>query len=223
MHKEFWLERWDKNEIGFHQDEVNPYLLRHWQDLQLGKSKDVFVPLCGKSRDMLWLREQGLIVLGVELSTIGVQSFFQENGLTPDRTSGDKFEIYDTGDIRILCGDFFDLGEADLAEVRKVYDRASLVALPPALRERYVHHLISILQPGTQILLLTFDYPQAEMAGPPFAVSLEEVETLYNKHAEIRVLAQHDVLAQMPRFKERGLTRLLENVILLTLNQTIKS
>ena len=176
------------------------------------------MPLCGKSKDMLWLREQGFLVHGVELSGIAVQSFYQENGLIPEYNTSSKFEYYEADGIRILCGDFFDLGKADLANVEIVYDRASLVALPPELREHYVRHLVSILQPGTQILLLTFDYPQAEMSGPPFSVSLDDVETLYDKQAEVRVLAQHDVLSQMPRFQERGVSRLTENVILLTLN-----
>jgi thiopurine S-methyltransferase len=217
MKKEFWLERWEKEEIGFHQNEVNPYLIHHWQDLHLDNCKEVFVPLCGKSMDMLWLSDQGFLVHGVELSNIAVQSFFQENGFIPAHNSFNKFDRYEAGQIRILCGDFFDLEKTDFANVKLVYDRASLVALPPELRERYALHLINILQPGTQILLLTFDYAQIEMSGPPFAVSVEEVEKLYHKRAEIRVLARHDVLAQMPRFKERGLSRLHENVILLTL------
>jgi len=92
-----------------------------------------------------------------------------------------------------------------------------MVALPPEMRERYVEHLVSILPPATNILLITFDYPQSEMPGPPFAVSSSEVETLYRKHAEIRLLAQMDVLAQNPRFQQRGLTRLQESIFLLTL------
>ena len=53
--------------------------------------------------------------------------------------------------------------------------------------------------------------------GPPFAVSVNEVESLYREHAKIRLLAQLDVLAQNPRFRERGLSRLQENIFLLTL------
>jgi thiopurine S-methyltransferase len=217
MKKEFWLERWEKKEIGFHQEDINPYLFQHWKDLHADKSNEVFVPLCGKSKDMLWLREQGYSVHGVELSSLAVQAFFHENGLIPVRKSNNLFECYDADGISIMCGDFFNLTKADLANVRLVYDRASLVALPPDLRERYVSHLIGILHPGTQILLLTFDYAQIEMSGPPFAVSLDEVKSLYNKKAEVRQLAHHDILAKMPRFQERGLSRLHENVILLTL------
>lgn len=217
MNKDFWLERWERNEIGFHQDEINPYLQRYWQELFPARDTRVFVPLCGKSRDMLWLRKQGCAVLGVELSAIAVQAFFEENGYAPDHTVSGKFEQCEADGIRILCGDFFDLRREHLAQVGAVYDRASLVALPPEMRERYASHLVEILPSGTQILLVTFDYPQAEMQGPPFAVSVDEVEALYGSRASIRLLAQHDALPDNPRFRQRGLSRMRENIFLLTL------
>jgi thiopurine S-methyltransferase len=217
MKKDFWLERWEREEIGFHQNVINPYLCEYWQELHLACDSMVFVPLCGKSRDMLWLRKQGHQVMGVELSNIAVQAFFKENGYTPHHVARGKFEHCEADGIRILCGDFFDLSKDDLAKVSAVYDRASLIALPPEMRERYVRHLAGILPPATQILLITVDYPQPEMPGPPFSVSSGEVEALYREHAEVRLLVQLDVLAQNPRFQERGLSRLQENIFLLTL------
>ena len=80
MKKEFWLERWERQEIGFHQSEINPYLCQYWNEVHAARESEVFVPLCGKSRDMLWLRKQGHTVLGVELSAIAAQAFFKENG-----------------------------------------------------------------------------------------------------------------------------------------------
>lgn len=219
MKKDFWLERWEREEIGFHQNEINPYLRQYWQDLHVARDGVVFVPLCGKSQDMLWLRKQGQQVLGVELSAIAVHAFFDESGYTAQYSSSEKFERFAADGIRILCGDFFDLSRDDLAHVSAVYDRASLIALPPEMRERYARHLTSILPPATKILLVTVDYPQAEMSGPPFAVSAGEVEALYREHAEVRLLTQQDVLAQNPRFQERGLSRLQENIFLLTLHQ----
>jgi thiopurine S-methyltransferase len=217
MRKDFWLERWERKEIGFHQDEVNPYLIQYWQQLHLARDSLVFVPLCGKSRDMRWLREQGHQVLGVELSALAVQAFFRENGYNPQQVSNGKFDRCEANGIRILCGDFFDLGKENLANVGAVYDRASLIALPPEMRERYARHLVNILPPATQVLLVTVDYPQAEMQGPPFSVTSSEVAALYRERAEVRLLAQLDVLANNPRFKERGLSRLQENIFLLTL------
>jgi len=217
MKKDFWLEGWEREKIGFHQNEINPYLCEYWQELHLACDSMVFVPLCGKSRDMLWLRKQGHQVMGVELSNIAVQAFFKENGYTPQHDVRGKFDSCEANGIGILCGDFFDLSKDDLANVTGVYDRASLIALPPEMRERYVRHLVSILPPATQILLITVDYPQQEMQGPPFSVSSGEVEALYREHAVVRLLAQPDVLAQNPRFQQRGLSRLRENIFLLTL------
>ena len=217
MKKDFWLERWEREEIGFHQNEVNPHLCEFWPELNLARGNMVFVPLCGKSRDMLWLREQGHQVVGVELSAIAVQAFFEENGHTPQHISRGKFDRCEADGIRILCGDFFDLTGDDLANVTAVYDRASLIALPPEMRVSYVRHLAGILPRATQILLITVEYPQTEMQGPPFSVSSGEVETLYREYAEVRLLAELDVLAQNPRFQQRGLSRLQENIFLLTL------
>lgn len=217
MKKDFWLERWEREEIGFHQNEINPYLRAYWNALRISGGSKVFVPLCGKSRDMRWLREQGHHILGVELSEAAVQAFFNENGYQAQRTRDEKFIRYDADGIRILCGDFFDLTRDDLQKTSAVYDRASLIALPPEMRMRYAEHLASILPPATQILLVTVDYAQQEMQGPPFSVPVNEVESLYDKHADIRLLAQQDVLANNPRFQERGLSRLRENIFLLAL------
>lgn len=218
MKKEFWLERWEREEIGFHQDEINSYLRQYWDELNTASDALVFVPLCGKSSDLLWLRKQGHQVLGVELSPIAVQAFFRENNLIPHCATTGKFDRYEADGISILCGDFFDLDRADLAKVNAVYDRASLIALPPEMRERYARHLISILPPSTKTLLITFDYPQHEMQGPPFAVSKSEVEALYSGRASFRLLAQLDVLPQNPRFQLRGVNSLYENIFLLTMH-----
>lgn len=221
MKKEFWLERWERAEIGFHQDDVNPYLLKYWPALhavQGGEAGgEIFVPLCGKSLDMLWLRQQGNKVLGVELSPIAVRDFFTGNGMTSSHSSSGRFECCEADGIRILCGDFFDLCEEDMANVTAVYDRASLVALPPEMRARYARHLAEILPAGSQVLLVTFDYPQEQMPGPPFAVSVEEVHALYAPYAEIRMLEQADILEREPRFKARGVMRMQENIFLLTM------
>lgn len=220
MDKNFWLSRWEREETGFHQAEVNPYLRKHWRELNLPENSAVFVPLCGKSHDMIWLQQQGHPVLGVELSAIAVQSFFNENGFIPHHDTTEKFNCCEAGRIRILCGDFFDLCKDDLADVRAVYDRASLIALPPDMRERYIEHLMRTLPVAANILLVTLDYPQSEMQGPPFAVSSAEVETLFGKHAEVRLLEQTDVLSQNPRFQQRGLSSLQESVFLLTRSNT---
>ncbi len=170
------------------------------------------MPLCGKSRDMMWLHEQGHAVMGVELSTMAARAFFDEHHLSPQVTRCGSFECLTSGTIQIWCGDIFDLTATDLANVHTVYDRAALVALPPAMRQRYVAHLLGMLPAALDILLITLNYPQHEMTGPPFAVTPSEVESLYTRRATLTCLQQLDVLAQNPRFGERGLSRLQENV-----------
>lgn len=217
MEKDFWLERWARGEIGFHQSEINPHLSQFWSALNPVGERAVFVPLCGKSRDMFWLRKQGQGVLGVELSAAAVQGFFTENDYTPLHLHGARLDSYEADGIRILCGDFFDLSKEDLAGIGAVYDRASLIALPAEMRKRYVGHLVDILPPQSQVLLITVNYLQAEMSGPPFSVPAGEVEALFSEHAEVRLLTQMNVLADNVRFRERGLSQLQENVFLLTL------
>lgn len=216
MTHEYWLNRWERNEIGFHQEGFNPYLMEYWPLLNIPDNGTVFIPLCGKSRDMIWLSNRGHSVLGVELSKLAVTAFFQENNILPSRQPDPSFDRYIADSITILLGDYFDLNKKHLEKTSAVYDRASLVALPPDTRKRYVQHMMHLLPPATQILLIGFDYPQSEMQGPPYAVSVEEINMLYQHHAEINLLKQIDVLHENPRFQQLGLSRLEENIVLLT-------
>lgn len=207
MTPEFWLQRWQENRIGFHQSQINVHLETYWPRLGIPPGATVFVPLCGKSLDMLWLAGQGYRVLGVELSPLAAEAFFEENGLTPEIESQSAFRRYRCGEIEILCGDFFNLQDKDLAQVSAVYDRASLIALPPDMRTRYASKLHSLL-PGRQpILLITLDYPQEERQGPPFAVGDAEVRELYAGRWQIKKIASRDLRdendrAQLSRFDE---------------------
>ncbi len=216
MDPAFWLERWQQNQIGFHQAEINAHLQDFWGVLGLPHGSLVFVPLCGKSRDLLWLRAQGHPVLGVEISPIAVNDFFRENGLAPQRRHEGAFERCAADGLEILCGDFFALTSGQLAAVAGVYDRASLIALPGDMRVRYAQHLQHILPAAAEILLITVEYRQAQMDGPPFCVRQAEVEQLYRERYAVTVLYTKDVLAENARFRERGLSALVEKVYRLT-------
>lgn len=215
MNRDFWKSRWDEGRIGFHQDEVNPYLQRYWPDLGIPSGGAVFVPLCGKSRDMLWLRDQRYTVIGVEVVPRAVEAFFAENGLTATRRRHGAFSLWRSEGINIFQGDFFDLTADEMVGITAVYDRASLIALPPAMRQRYAAHLRAILPGGIDVLLVTMDYPQDQMEGPPFAVTEQEVATLYQDYFKIEQACAEDILAANPRFQEQGLSRLLEKVYVL--------
>jgi thiopurine S-methyltransferase len=210
MDPDFWHERWKTNQIGFHQGEINPWLVRHWPSLALPAGRRVLVPLCGKSRDMFWLLEQGFAVTGIEISPIAVEAFFAENRLGPVITRESRCTRWRTEALEILCGDFFELEPVDIGVVDGVYDRAALIALPPPMRPRYVNHLSALVDRHARGLLLTVEYIQSEMAGPPFSVGDEEVLRLFSGLCAVRQLDRTDVLPPQPRFRERGLTRMNE-------------
>lgn len=216
MEPGFWHERWARAEIGFHQQDINLHLQRFWSRLKLPTGQRVFVPLCGKSRDMLWLAGEGYPVTGVEISPVAVEALFAENGLRPNRWREGPFEIWEQDELRVLLGDFFDLEPRHLAEVAGVYDRASLIALPPMMRERYARKLTAILPPGIQTLLVTLEYDQTAMAGPPFAVDEAEVRALFGPAHAVEPLYTRDALAEESRWRERGLTWLQEKAYRLT-------
>ncbi|MCD0280568.1 thiopurine S-methyltransferase [Xanthomonas melonis] len=208
MDTDFWLQRWQDGQIGFHQDEVMPLLQKHWPALQLPHAARVLVPLCGKTLDMHWLAAQGHRVLGVELSPLAVAQFFAEAGLQPQRHASNAGEHFIAGPIEIICGDAFALDPSVLADCSAVYDRAALVALPADLRRQYLQTTYARLPADCRGLLITLDYPQAEKAGPPFAVDPGEVHALFDAQWRVQRLEQRDILDQEPRFRADGVTAL---------------
>nr|WP_314567391.1 thiopurine S-methyltransferase [uncultured Pseudomonas sp.] len=210
MEPEFWRERWARNQIGFHLPEVNPYLQRHWPQLALAEGAKVLVPLCGKSLDLIWLASRGHRVLGVELSEQAAEAFFTEQNLTPRVTERGAFKVSQADLIEVWCGDFFALDAEALADCTVLYDRAALIALPPLMRARYAEHLNRLLRPGCQGLLITLDYDQTQKAGPPFAVTDDEVKVLFGAHWALNVLEEQDILGESWKFVQDGVTRLEE-------------
>ena len=182
-----------------------------WGDIGGFKPGRVLVPMCGKSLDMRWLADKGWSVLGVELSQLAVENFFQEWGRQPREQAAAEFRCYSAGRVEILCGDFFHLEPLHVQGVTALYDRASLVALPADLRADYAAQLRFLL-PQVPQMLVCVDYDQEAMNGPPFAVSEEEVRRLYGQAFQVDVLTRGDLLASSPRFRERGLSYMEETV-----------
>jgi thiopurine S-methyltransferase len=210
LQPEFWHERWRTGQIGFHQPAVDRHLRRHWPDLGLLENSRVFVPLCGKSLDLLWLRERGHSVAGVELSAVALESFCMEQGVLAQRRTLDHFEVYEAARIQLYRGDFFKLTPEPLGTFSAIYDRASLISWTPELRPAYVAQVAALSQPGTLTLLIVMEYLQAQMPGPPFSLSAEDIDRLYSGSHAIQPLSRQDILANEPRLRSRGLTQLHE-------------
>ena len=212
MKAEFWEQRWREGQIGFHQDEVTPLLLQYWSELALPVGSKVFVPLAGKTLDMMWLAAQGYRVLGVELSQVAVEQFFVEQGLVPTLHESQYGVHHLVKGIELICGDAFALDADLLSDCAGVFDRAALIALPPELRRRYATELYARLPEGCRGLMITLEYPQHEKEGPPFSVDEDEVRTLYEADWRIERLQRRDILAAQPVFVAEGVTRLATSV-----------
>jgi len=218
----FWNERWGRGQTGFHQHHINPYLGYYYGEkgppLEKRSELRVFVPLCGKSRDLWWLQQNGYETLGVECSELAVEQFFTEQQLNYGKMITERHVSYKSGKLEILLGDFFTLQADDIGNITDIFDRASLIALPKEMRREYVNKVTELQKPGTRTLLITLAYPENEMGGPPFSVSEKEVNELYRDNFKIEKLAAKNILEDEPRFKDKGLTMLMETAYKLTKN-----
>lgn len=213
---EFWQQKWKKQEIGFHQTETNRYLLKFQGLFSDPLNKTVFVPLCGKSQDMIWLKQQKLRVKGIECSESAVRNFFEENGLQPNSLNDTPMPTWHANNIELTIGDFFQLDYNYFKDIDLVYDRAALIALNKTEREQYVNKLLHSLPKGADIFLITLTYPEHEMQGPPFSLSAEEICRLYSERYLCKIIAQQSILHKEPHFIDKGLSEVIETVYYLT-------
>lgn len=192
MDANFWHAKWEKREIGFHLDQVNPLLVDHFAALALPPGSRILLPLCGKTRDIAWLLSAGYRVVGVELSRLAVDELFAELGQVPTVSEAGALTRLAADELEVFVGDFFALDAAVLGTVDAVYDRAALVALPEAMRSRYADQVVA-LSGGVAQLLISYEYDQSVQPGPPFAVSGEEVDQRYGGQFAISRLASVEI------------------------------
>lgn len=209
----FWLEKWQSGQIGFHLDEVNPLLVEYWPELNHGSK--VLVPLCGKTKDLIWLAEQGYKVVGVELSDIAIRDFFEENQLTYEQAWYDGVAYYQAKELDILLieQDFFEFSEADFDAC---YDRASLVAITQSARPSYIQHLKQRLKPSAKMMLVTLDYAYQdgrEAHSPPYNVMDNEVFEYWPSVK--KPLFTQDLFSLNSRYKVKGYSYFTEKVWLI--------
>lgn len=212
MKPDFWLERWERNEISFHRTSTHPALTTYWHQIAVDHHAPVFVPLCGKSRDLLWLSQYGHRVVGIEFSAKAISEFFLEWGRNPERKENSIMTCWQAKKIGIVQGDFFEYYPEK--PFQYFYDRAALVALPERMRARYLDHLAGCLAPKSSGLLVTLEYDQKRMDGPPFSVTRNELSSKSKLNFE--QLASQNVISEYPHFAERGLDELFETIYRVT-------
>lgn len=207
MDAQFWINAWNEGRTNFHQAKINEKLIKYFPLLNPKKGEKVLVPLCGKTKDLLWLAGLGLEVRGVELYEEPVKSFFQENNLpAPEISKDQNFTHYSYQNLSIRSGDFFKISPDE--QYGLVYDRASIVALPMEMRKRYADLLKRVVKKDGKYLLLAFEYDQSKLEGPPFSVQEKEIRELYGDAFSIEVLETENLIAEgkfsvLDNFKER--------------------
>ncbi len=192
MDADFWHQRWKANTLEFHQDKTNSLLVDCFDTLSLNRNSRVFVPFCGKTLDIHWLLSSGYRVAGAELSALAAEQLFDDLGVEPDITRIGDLKRYSASRIDIFVGDMFALTRQMLGAIDAVFDRAALVALPDSMRDHYAGHLSEMTDTAPQ-LLITFEYDQTLMDGPPFSVGPEEIHRLYQESYNIAPLRSQDV------------------------------
>jgi len=212
---DFWLERWRSGEIGFHRSAVHDFLPRYWPAVGAALGSTVFVPLAGKSLDMVWLAANGHRVIGVELSPLAVEAFFNEHGLEAERRAAGPFVVWSAGPFTIWCGDLFELPPEATNDAAAAYDRAALVAMPPSLQPRYAKAISRLLPGAVPVLLVGLSYPEGQISGPPFSTPLSQVAALFGATHTVAIAETRDGLEESQNLKERGVTRLDETAYIL--------
>ena len=178
----------------------------------------ILVPLCGKSKDLIWLQKHFHQVIGVELVPQAVKAFFEENQITPTHSLRNPFATYQHSNLTLLQGDIFQISSEHLEDqpIRAVFDRASLIALPDKLRKNYVALLRSLVSPNTKLLLMTLAYEDGVISAPPHSVPENEIFELFAFATNIELLEKQDILPESPNFRKAGLRWAYEAVYLIT-------
>lgn len=217
--QQLWLKLWrEARSDEFHQTNVNEYLQRFLPKPTSTTTNRIFVPLCGKSLDMIWLAQQGYEVIGIEISPIAIKAFFKENKLSVNKHNIGAFNCWSHGNISILHGDYFALTPKDLGLIDLVYDRAALTALPKELRARYVTHLQHLIPQDINVLLLTIedqnDYKNLQdvplideellsLYEDNFTIRLEHMETVIEPSTEANTVAEPACLYKVYRLNSK--------------------
>lgn len=204
---EDWLDRWAKGRTGWHEKNGNAGLKLHWP-LKAGPSR-VLVPLCGKSTDLIWLARRGHHVVGVELAEKAIHEFFAEHELAYQSEAGEYLDRHSAIDLSItlFCGDYFDFVAPAFDAL---YDRGALVALPESLRPKYVKHTKHLLRPDAVRMIISLEYDQSVVKGPPFSVMQGELGEYWDDL--VRVDETDDLETCPPKFRAAGLKDIQEVV-----------
>ena len=123
-----------KSEDPDYLQKVDPILMKNIKQLTAGRSNlRIFVPMCGKTPDMLWLAEQGHAITGVEINARYIKAFFRNAELectlrSEQFTPKKKVNVYEAKgkDITLYQCDIFDYNVEVSGQFDAVWDQSAI-------------------------------------------------------------------------------------------------
>ncbi|MFK7893658.1 MAG: thiopurine S-methyltransferase, partial [Granulosicoccus sp.] len=182
-----------------------------WHKLQLAPGSSVLVPLCGDSPDMQWLLDAGHFVIGGDLNEQALLNFLTRHDLAYQRIEYSGLIELRGERIKLFAGDFMALGLEHTGVISGFYDRAATIALPYVMRRNYANHLIDLVGEAGAGLLISIDYDQSEMNGPPFSVPADSIQALYGRAFTLETAGQDDGPDVLGSLRDRGVSALVES------------
>ena len=101
-----------------------------------------------------------------------------------------------------------------------IYDRAALIALPPKMQQSYANHLKHFFSAHTRLLLVTVEFPEQQLAGPPFSVNKFEVERLFSGFT-VECIATNELKDKYFAQRKLKVDSLHEKLYIIRLNNSV--
>lgn len=189
--EKFWKSSSDNP--SFHVSSPHRTLIKYYNQIFKDDSeKRVFIPLCGKSLDMLYLTDQGHEVVGVEFSDFAVKSFFEDSKLDYTKEAIKNFVIWKSKDpaknVTIYQGDFYEVESKTLGFFDVVWDRGSFTAINIDDRELYTDIMFQIMKPSARYLVQVCKYDGSLYGGPPHYVTEHAMKSTFGRKCNFEKL-----------------------------------
>lgn len=181
--------QWNNQQLGWHESDIHE-ALRQYEDTLLfpdtSTTTRMLFPLCGKTVDMAYLatKYSQLQVVGVDGIAQALETFAKEQEHLNLQKQPANEKRWIGSNLELLQSDFFQMPQPEYAAYHDsfdiIFDRASLVAISPTLRDDYVQVCRTLLKPKGKIMLVVIERIAGHVtAGPPFSVTHEDVMRLY--------------------------------------------
>lgn len=147
-----------KSEDPEYLKKVDPILMKHITELTAGRSNlRIFVPMCGKTRDMLWLAERGHAITGAEINARYIMAFFRDAALEYELRSEQikpkrNVNVYAAKghDITLYQCDIFDYSVEVSGQFDAIWDQSAIPVINEMGSKRlkqYTSLMQSLLKP----------------------------------------------------------------------------